>query len=100
MELFRTGLEAVFAAEQTSIFEDMRTQALTTDNVDQAIGSLEYAVGYYPSGTKQRVGTSLDRVVERRRRSAVREMIAHLRHITDQNFGDDTTVWIDGLRKR
>src|SRR5438105_15566668 len=68
-----------FADDQTEIFEEMRAKAVSAADPHEAAGYLEYAVNYYPSGTKQDSGSRLDRVVERARRSAIREIIAHLR---------------------
>ena len=62
------------------------------------VSYLEYALWYYPSGTKQTKSSRLDRVVERARRCAVREIIAILRSRTGRDFGDDPRRWIDGLR--
>jgi hypothetical protein len=86
-------LRVAFAEEQTGIFDSMRTQALSSD-VTGAAGSLEYAVRYYPSGTKQVTGSRLDRVVERARAAAVRAIIAHLRTKTGEDLGDDPEKWI------
>ena len=86
-----------FAAEQTEIFEEMREKAKNA-NADEAAGALSYVLFYYPSGTKQPAGSPLDVVVERARRSAVREIIALLRTKTGRDFGDEPLDWIEGLR--
>ena len=86
-----------FAAEQTEIFEEMREKAKNA-NADEAAGTLSYVLFYYPSGTKQPAGSPLDVVVERARRSAVREIIALLRTKTGRDFGDEPLDWIEGLR--
>jgi hypothetical protein len=91
-----TAIRIAFADEQTAIFEEMRRKVKDSDAVD--VGPLEYVVWYYPSGTKQTVGSRLDRVVERARQSAVREIIAILRDKTDRDFGDDPRRWIEGLK--
>lgn len=83
-----------FADEQTQIFEEMRARALQARTPGEASGYLEYAVNYYPSGTKQDTGTRLDRMVERARQANIREMIAHLRVQTGQDLGDDPGPWI------
>src|ERR1041385_733725 len=69
----RLRIEGAFAAEQTEIFEEMRVRALQSDPVGAA-SSLEYAVRYYPSGSKQRTGSHLDKMVERERTRAVRDI--------------------------
>jgi hypothetical protein len=85
-----------FADEQTAIFEQMRRETAGSAAVD--VGYLEYTLWYYPPGSKQTEGSRLDRVVERARQSAVREIIAILRFRTGKDFGDDPRRWIDGLR--
>ncbi len=85
------GIE--FAEEQTRIFEDMRRQSRDM-TVPEAVRSLNYVVTYYPSGSKQRSGSKLDRIVERARASAIREIIAALRVKTGKDLGDDPAVWI------
>src|SRR4051794_13622386 len=69
------SLEVVFADEQTAVFEEMTTRALRSHPAEAA-DCLQYVVSYYPSGSKQRAGTRLDRLVERQRARAVREIIA------------------------
>lgn len=86
------------ADEQTAIFEDMREKVEKSDDPIQGAEFLEYALGYYPSGTKQVAGSPLDQIVERARRTAVREMIEILRKKTGQDFGDDPQRWIKGLK--
>ena len=92
-ELTWLQVRTAFAAEQTEIFEEMRTKALRL-GPSQSAECLEYAVNYYPSGSKQEVGSRLDQIVERQRTSAVRDIIAHLRSKTGQDFGDDPQAWI------
>lgn len=91
-----TRIHIAFADDQTAIFEQMRRQVAQSNSAD--VQSLEYVVSYYPSGTKQSADTPLDRVVERARQSAIREIIAILRTRTYKDFGDDPKRWIEGLR--
>jgi uncharacterized protein YijF (DUF1287 family) len=92
----RTGMQIAFADEQTAIFDEMRRQ--TGEAVAVDVTYLEYALWYYPSGTKQTNGSGLDRVVERARQCAVREIMEILRSRTRKDFGDDPRRWIEGLR--
>jgi hypothetical protein len=92
----RTSVQIACADEQTAIFDQMRRQTAEAVAVD--VSYLEYALWYYPSGTKQTKGSGLDRVVERARQCAVREIIEILRSRTGKNFGDDPRRWIEGLR--
>src|SRR5438874_12170728 len=73
-----TSIKTSFADGQTEIFEQMSRQAVEGD-VSAARECLRYVTWYYPSGTKQSRGSKLDRVVERCRAFAVREIIAQLR---------------------
>ena len=92
------SIRLAFADDQTEIFEEMREKAISADPYDAA-QYLEYAVNYYPSRTKQDSGSRLDPMVERARRSAIREIIAHLRTTTGKDLGDDPQVWITRLTK-
>ena len=85
--------------EQTHLFEEMRTKALQSDAAEAA-DCLAYAVRYYPSGTKQVTGSRLDRMVERHRASAVREIIAYLRTKTAEDLGENPEAWIQKYGKR
>ena len=59
-------IEIAFAEEQTRIFDDMLQKVLDA-SPSGAAEALAYVVNYYPSGTKQRNGSRLDKVVERAR---------------------------------
>ncbi len=85
---------AIFVDEQTRSFESQREFAVRSSSPEEIVGALANVVGYYPSGTKQTAGSRLDRIVERQRASAIREIIAHLRKHTDQNLGDLPEPWI------
>jgi hypothetical protein len=74
----------------------MRRQTAEAAGVN--VSFLEYAPRYYPSGTKQTKGSRLDRLLERARQCAVREIIAILRSRTGEDFGDDPRRWTEGLR--
>ncbi len=87
-------VQAAFADDQTQIFDEMRTRALQSTSPPAIAGSLRYAVSYYPSGSKQRAGSLLDRVVERHRTAVVRDIVAHLRRTTGQDLGESPEPWI------
>ena len=93
-------LRTAFADEQTQIFDDMRMRALQSTAAPDIAGSLEYVVFYYPSGSKQRAGSKLDRVVERHRTAVVRDIVAHLRRTTGQDLGDGPEPWIQKYAHR
>lgn len=63
-------------------------------NVPAIISCLDYTHSYYPPGTKQTVGSPLDRIVERTRSMAERQIIGMLRQATNKDFGDDASDWI------
>jgi hypothetical protein len=86
-------IEVAFASEQTQIFEEMRTQALQSDAAGAAT-CLRYIVRYYPSGTKQQTSSRLDRMVERERTQAERDIISYLRTKTSQDLGESPEAWI------
>ncbi|MGO8926236.1 MAG: hypothetical protein ACLQU3_05015 [Limisphaerales bacterium] len=86
-------IHVAFASGQTQIFDEMRTKALQSDPAGAA-GCLQYVVNYYPSGSKQETGSRLDRIVERERTLAVRDIIAHLRVKTGQDLGENPDAWI------
>src|SRR5664280_586078 len=92
-------VRVAFASEQTQIFEAMRTQALQSNAADAA-GCLEYVVGYYPSGSKQETGSRLDRMVERERALAVRDIVAYLRSKTGEDLGTSPEAWIQKYAKK
>ncbi len=92
-------LHLAFASEQTQIFDDMRTKALKS-GVAEAAGCLEYVANYYPSGTKQVTGSRLDRMVERERAGAVRDIIAYLRKLTASDLGDAPEAWVEKYAHR
>jgi hypothetical protein len=95
----RLKIRVAFASEQTRIFEEMRTQALQSDST-VAAGCLEYVVRYYSSGSKQETGSRLDRIVERERAFAVRDIVAYLRHKTGQDLGESPEPWIQKYSNR
>jgi hypothetical protein len=87
------SLRVAFAFSQIEIIDEMRTQALKSTPRD-AVAKLDYAVNYYPSGTKQTVGSRLDRLVEAARNRALRDIIGYLRQTTGENLGDDPEPWV------
>jgi hypothetical protein len=98
-EYVRQKIEVAFASDQIEIFEAMRTRALQSDTIEAA-SSLEYAIRYYPSGSKQRTGSRLDKIVERERIKAARDIIAYLRQKTGQDLGEDPEKWGERFVKK
>ena len=94
-----TTIRISFAAEQTEIFEEMVTKASTSlrqspPDTRAAVGYLQYAHSYYPSGTKQTEGSRLDQIIERCRDFSEARIIQMLREATGEDLGDDVERWI------
>ena len=99
----RWGLLRVHVAlgeEQTQMFEECRTQALQSSDPKKITGLIQAAIIYYPSGTKQVVGSHVDRMVERSRQLAIDDMIARLRNVTGVDLGKDPQRWIERYGER
>lgn len=94
-----TSIQLSFADEQREIFSEMvgkASEAIRLDppDVKAAVGFLDYAHSYYPSGTKQTSGSRLDRIVERSRSLAELQIIEMLRVSSDADLGTDVEAWI------
>jgi hypothetical protein len=94
-----TSIQLSFADEQTEVFCDMVRNASEAVNqeppdVDAAVGFLSYTHSYYPSGTKLRQESHIDRIVERSRWLAEAQIIDMLRVATGEDFGTDTDAWV------
>lgn len=97
------SIQQSFANEQTEIFSEMAdkaTEALKRQppDVEAAVGFLEYTRRYYPTGTKQTHGSTLDQIVERSRSLAETRIIEMLRDATGMDHGTDAEDWIHELR--
>jgi hypothetical protein len=67
--------------------------------VTDAADCLAYAAHYYPSGSKQETDSQLDRIVERDRALAVRDIIMRLREKTGEDLGNTPEPWIQKYAK-
>jgi hypothetical protein len=92
------AIQLAFAIEQTEYFEETRVKALQQGDPTKAAVYLHSILGYYPSGTKQVMGSQLDIIVERARQSAIREILADLRKKTGKDLGDEPQRWIQALK--
>jgi hypothetical protein len=88
-------VQVALGEEQTHMFDECRTNALQSSQPERIAGLIHAAIIYYPSGKKQTAGSHLDRMVERGRQSAIRDMLAHLRIITGADLGSDPQAWIN-----
>src|SRR4051794_12731414 len=98
--LFKTvdeGMHRGLAVSHIRIFGSMREEALATSDPSKAVGFLQYAVEYYPSGSRQEKGSGFDEIVERHRSAIVREIIADLRTKTGRDLGSEPTAWINAF---
>jgi prepilin-type processing-associated H-X9-DG protein len=87
-------LNVAFADGQVAIFEDMKASANGTTDPQQLSGKLEYVMNYYPSGSKQKSGTQLDRIVELARSNSIAVIIGRLRIVTGKDLGNDPKDWV------
>lgn len=74
-----------FAEEQVRIFLEMRNKAASTSTVN-AVQCLEYAVNHYPSGTKQKSGSRLDKLVESVRQDVCEQIMTMLKARTGKQI--------------
>jgi hypothetical protein len=86
-------IRVAWAGSQVEIFSDMSRKAAAS-GAPEAVEYLEYVVGYYPSGTKQVSGSTLDRMVETSRARAIQEIIMHLRSKTGEDLGTNAEPWL------
>ena len=93
------SVTASFASEQTRLFHEFRDEALATNDPAKAARYLDAVISYYPSGSKQQQGTTLDRLVERHRNDASMAIIRHLRQITGTDLGNDPQRWLEEFDK-
>jgi hypothetical protein len=94
----RLRVEVSLAEEQARTFEEARIKAMET-SVTEAAGLLDYIQYYYPSGSKQRVGSHLDRMVELARANASRDIVNYLRLKTGEDLGPKPEAWIKKYAK-
>lgn len=87
-------LSVAFADGQVKIFEDMKAAASGTTDPQKLSEQLKYVINYYPSGSKQAIGTQLDRIVETARSNAVAAIIFRLRATTGKDLGSDSWKWL------
>ena len=91
-------MRLAFAEDQIEIFQSMEASALKS-SPEEAVKYMEYAINYYPSGTKQNSGTFLDRIVEKERKMAIGNIISYLQNKTGENLGNKPEKWIKKYRE-
>jgi hypothetical protein len=86
--------EVASAETKTAYLEELTENALKANAIGAA-RCLEGVVHEYRlSDRRDEIGLSLDRMVERARSRATRDIIAHLRSMTERDLGDDPAPWI------
>lgn len=98
-----TSLQTSLADEQTEVFSELvedATKALEQRprDVKRALELLDYVHSYYPSGTKLKSGSTLDRIVERARLQAEGQIVGTLRSVTGKDYGSSAEAWLSGLK--
>jgi hypothetical protein len=98
-----TSIQTTMANEQTEVFCELvedATKALEKKppDVKRAMELLDYVHSYYPSGTKQKSGSALDRIVERARLQAEGQIVGTLRSVTGKDYGSSAEAWLSGLK--
>ncbi len=101
----RTSLKTTFADEQTEVFSELAEDATTSlkqepPDVERALELLDYVRSYYPSGTKQKTGSTLDRIVERARLQAEGQIVGTLRSVTGKDYGSSAEARLSGLKPK
>ena len=92
-------VRVAFAEEETMMFEECLRKARQCTTPETIAGYLQAAIVYYPSGSKQIVGSHLDRMVERSRRQVIEDLIDLLRQVSRTDFGADPQKWIEHFAK-
>jgi len=92
-----TDIRIAFAEGQVDVFFELAEKAEDADPID-AVGYLEYVIGYYPSGTKQAAGSRLDEIVEACREVAIARILAALKDKTGKELGPDPAAWREAVQ--
>ena len=92
-ELFKIKYAVASAVDQIEIYDSMALQS-NNATVEDIISHLELTVKYYPTGTKQKTGSRLDKIVENNRAKSIEKIIEILKTKTKDNLGSDPEIWI------
>jgi hypothetical protein len=92
-------IRVALASEQAEVFEEMRAKALQSDAAGAA-DCLKHIVSSRPSGSRQRTGSRLDRMVEHQRELAVRDIVGYLRGKTGEDLGQGPEAWIQKYSRK
>jgi hypothetical protein len=79
------------------IFEIMEEQVKTAKTIKSAVGSMEYALHYYPSSSGYQItGSRCDILVETLRQRSVLRMVATLEErFPESSMGNSHAAWIE-----
>ena len=67
-------IRVAMAEDQTQFFDEVVQVSVQEKSVDKILSGIEAIKIYYPSGSKQRPGSHLDRMVERARTNAISKL--------------------------
>ena len=86
------------AEDQIKIIHEMVDES-KNEAPEELVRSLEYTINYYPSGTKLKTGSRLDKIVEKERQKAIHQMLEILKLKTKTDLGNDPNIWIKKYKK-
>ncbi len=96
--LFST-IQTFVAWDQMYVFREYSRIERVSNDPKEIAQCLRSIARDYPSGTKQKTGNCLDKMVEIAREAYARLCIEHLRKLTQKDLGDDPKAWIEAYDK-
>ena len=82
-------IRVALAEEQTRFFEEALIEGLGKQSAREVREFAEAIRIYYPSGSKQKVGTHLDLVVERARGNAISQLENYAAHLETESADNE-----------
>jgi len=89
----------IFAKSDIECFSKHEEIARLSNNPAEIAHELRYIVTYYPSGTRNKKNSQIDKIVEAARMAYIRLCINKFRSITGNELGDDPQPWISKYLK-
>jgi len=99
---FYTLLQVADIWAKNEIFEQMEWQVRTATRVEDAVGSMRYALFYYPGDSAYQIsGSECEHLLETLRRNSVHRMVATLKkRFPESNQGNSPIAWIEAYYDR
>jgi hypothetical protein len=98
---FYTQIQISDVYSKNEIFEHMERQVMGANSVESAVGSMEYALFYYPESPYQISGSMCDNLLETLRRNSVQRMVATLRERFPESCkGNSPIAWVEAYGHR